>query len=126
MKLQATATKALLVTAYGDGYIAIDGRTYARDACSSLLLHAQGIDTSWQVAAFEQLGSAHFAMLAACPGEILLLGTGKRQRFPAADLLQALLARGKTLEIMDTHAACRTYNILAAEARSVAAALIIE
>ena len=59
-----------------------------------------------------------------CP--IVLLGTGSRQRFPAAALLRPLIQRRVGIEVMDSYAACRTYNILMAEGRDVAAALIIE
>jgi uncharacterized protein len=57
---------------------------------------------------------------------VVLLGTGARQRFPAPVLMRSLIDRGIGVEVMDTHAACRTYNILMAEGRDVAAALILE
>jgi uncharacterized protein len=57
---------------------------------------------------------------------VQLLGTGRRQRFPPAALLRPLIEAGRSVEIMDTGAACRTYNILLAEGRAVAAALIVE
>jgi uncharacterized protein len=59
------------------------------------------------------------------PG-VVLIGTGARQRFPAPDLLAALYASRLGFEFMDTGAACRTYNVLVAEGRDVAAALIVE
>lgn len=58
------------------------------------------------------------------PPGFLLLGTGARQVFPAADIRSAFDARSVGLEVMDTGAACRTYNVLLAEERPVAAALI--
>jgi uncharacterized protein len=57
--------------------------------------------------------------------EIVLLGTGDRQRFPHPRLTQALLAHGVGVEVMDTAAACRTYNIIMMEGRRVAAALLL-
>ena len=57
--------------------------------------------------------------------EIVLLGTGDRQRFPRPKLTRALLARGVGVEVMDTSAACRTYNIIMMEDRRVAAALLM-
>ena len=72
------------------------------------------------------LTEAHLASLAALTGTVLLLGTGVRQRFPAPPLLRPLVAAGIGVEVMDTGAACRTYNILVAEGRAVAAALIVE
>ena len=58
--------------------------------------------------------------------EIVLLGTGPRQRFPHPRLTAALASAGIGLEVMDVQAACRTYNILVAEERKVAAALLFE
>ena len=64
-------------------------------------------------------------MIAQLEPEIALLGTGDRQRFPHPRLIQALMARGIGVEVMDTSAACRTYNIVMLEGRRVAAALLL-
>jgi uncharacterized protein len=56
--------------------------------------------------------------------ELLLVGTGARMTRIDAALRQALRADGVVTEAMDTGAACRTYNVLMAEGRRVAAALI--
>ena len=64
--------------------------------------------------------------LLALGSEIILLGTGSRLRFPPAPLLRLFLAARIGLEVMDLQAACRTYNILAAEGRNVAAALLFD
>ena len=55
----------------------------------------------------------------------MVLGTGDRQRFPHPRLTQSLLARGVGVEVMDTAAACRTYNIIMLEGRRVATALLL-
>lgn len=57
--------------------------------------------------------------------EILILGTGARQRFPNRALMTELASRRIGLEVMDSPAACRTYNILAAEGRRVAAVILL-
>ena len=57
--------------------------------------------------------------------EVILLGTGERQRFPPLALTTAILRLGIGIEVMNTAAACRTYNVLASELRRVAAALFI-
>jgi len=54
-----------------------------------------------------------------------LIGTGARFQFPEPALLAPLQKAGIGVEVMDTQAACRTYNILLGEGRSVAAALIL-
>ena len=58
--------------------------------------------------------------------ELVLLGTGKILRFPHPSILGAMAAARIGMEVMDTQAACRTYNILSEEGRNVAAALIVQ
>lgn len=111
-----------VITAYGTDHVAVDGRVLER----SLLLLPDRCDESWGPDAFTALTALHLEPLAALACDVLLLGTGKRQHFPAPALLRPLLEAGRPVEIMDTAAACRTYNILQAEGRIVAAALIIE
>lgn len=58
--------------------------------------------------------------------ELILLGTGRRQQFLHPAVTQRLLGMGIGVEIMDSHAAARTYNILMSEGRKVLAILIQE
>jgi uncharacterized protein len=109
------------VTAYGPGYVAINGVRHER----SLIILPDKIVADWNVPDLESLRPANISALAALNPELVLLGTGDRLRFPESGLLAALGFAGIGAEIMDTAAACRTYNILAAEGRTVAAALII-
>jgi uncharacterized protein len=76
------------------------------------------------VASFAALAEADFERIAALGPEVVLLGTGARLRFPHPRLSAPLARAGIGLEVMDLQAACRTYNILAAEERIVAAALV--
>jgi uncharacterized protein len=123
MKLHASVTTDLMtITAYDSGYIAVNGRHLSK----SFLLTPKRLIEDWSPAGFEALAEADFAAIAEIGAPIVLLGTGSRQRFPAPKLLRALIERRIGVEVMDTHAACRTYNILMAEGRDVAAALIIE
>ena len=73
---------------------------------------------------FEALSAEHFEAIAALDPEVVLLGTGRVQRFPHPRLTTALSSRRIGIEAMDTGAACRTYNILMSEGRKVLAALI--
>ena len=66
-----------------------------------------------------------FAPILSMQPEIVLLGTGSRLCFPAAQLTAGILAAGVGLEVMDTAAPCRTFNILLSEQRSVVAALVL-
>ena len=80
----------------------------------------------WTVADFADLTEEHFAAIAALGPEVVLLGTGTRLRFPHPRLTAPLARARIGLEVMDLQAACRTFNILAAEGRSVVAALLLE
>ncbi|MDK9705295.1 MAG: Mth938-like domain-containing protein [Sulfuritalea sp.] len=123
MKLHSTVTAGLLaITAYDAGYIAVNGRRLTR----SFLLTPRRMVEDWPPASFDALTEADLGAVAelACP--IVLLGTGARQRFPAPVLLRPLIERQMGVEVMDSFAVCRTYNILMAEGRDVAAALIVE
>jgi uncharacterized protein len=123
MKLQAdTHGGQFFITGHGGGWLAINGQRYQR----SLLLLPDRIDTDWGPSRIEDLTAEHLANLAALAGHVVLLGTGARQHFPPAAILRPLLAAQIGVEIMTTSAACRTYNVLVADDRAVAAALIIE
>jgi uncharacterized protein len=108
-------------TAYGDDYIDVNGKRYQTNVA---LLPGQMLP-EWTTASFETLTEADFARLAELAPEILLIGTGKSLHFPPPALMQPLMAARIGYEVMDTHAACRTYNILAAEGRKVAAAILL-
>ncbi len=111
-----------IVTAMGDDYININGKRHA----SSLLVMPQQIEPSWGKAGFDALSEADFAQIVEIGCEILIFGTGRRQRFPQPALLRELMTARIGIEIMDTAAACRTYNILVLEGRIAAAALLID
>ncbi|MDP2133925.1 MAG: Mth938-like domain-containing protein [Sulfuritalea sp.] len=123
MKLHSPVTAGLLaISAYDAGSIAVNGRALTR----SFLLTPQRLIENWPPDSFASLSEADLAAVADLGCPIVLLGTGQRQRFPAPALLRPLIERRIGVEVMDSHAACRTYNILMAEGRDVAAALIIE
>jgi uncharacterized protein len=110
-----------LVEAYGDGGFRIAGITHKG---SVLVMPERTL--AWPVARIEEAGFASFAALLPHAGDIqvLLLGCGRRMTLVPAALRAELKQAGMVLEPMDTGAACRTYNVLAAEDRRVAAALI--
>lgn len=110
-----------LITRYGEGFVEIDRE---RRSASLVLLPDRLAD--WPVASFEALGREHLAMLVEYRPALVILGTGRRHRFPHPDLYRDLIAAGIGLEHMENGAACRTYNILAAEGRAVAVALIVD
>lgn len=110
-----------LFSGYGPGYVAVNSVRYERN----VLVTPEAV-VDWRVSNFETLTPADFGFIGEARPEILILGTGATQRFPPAELARALAASGTGVEIMDTKAACRTYNILVAEGRKVVAAILIE
>jgi len=96
-----------------------------RDFARSVIVSAQALIEDWRPQAMAELTAADLEPALALQPEVLLLGSGARQVFPPAALLAELHARRVGFEVMDTGAACRTYNLLVAEGREVAAALII-
>ena len=92
---------------------------------SSLVVLPDKVIDHWDVASVDTLTHDSIAQLAELKPELVLLGTGESLHFPNSKLLTVLLSAGIGTEIMDTYAACRTYNILAQEGRNVAAALVI-
>jgi uncharacterized protein len=120
VKFHITAPGALNhFSAYGDGFVRVGEQRYERN----LIVTPQQV-LPWNAASFDALGEADFEPLLALEIDVLLLGTGARQRFPHPRLTRALAARRVGVEAMDLQAACRTFNILTVEARRVAAALL--
>ena len=79
----------------------------------------------WDAIGFEQLQAHHFESLLSYQPEVVIFGSGASLRFPQPALLKALIEKRIGVETMDTAAACRTYNVLASEGRSVLAALLL-
>lgn len=111
-----------VVRAYGPGMLRIGDRSY--DA--SLIVTATTLIERWRPRRMDELEPADLEPILALRPEVLLVGSGLRQRFPDRAILAALYESRVGFEIMDTGAACRTYNVLVAEGRKVAAALIVE
>ena len=108
-------------TAYGQGYVTVNGVRYE----TSLIVMPDRAVELWKVASLELLDETSIAALGALGAEVVLIGTGRDLRFPERRILRPLAAAGIGVEIMDTTAACRTYNILVAEERNVLAAVIV-
>jgi uncharacterized protein len=122
MKLHADPTSTVSITAHGPGWVAVNGQRHGR----SVVIDSQGTVQPWAVTSFDTLTAADLQGLADARPEIVLLGSGQRQRFVHPALLAPLHALRVGVETMDTAAACRTFNVLAAEGRRVVAALLIE
>ncbi|HJW54487.1 MAG TPA: Mth938-like domain-containing protein [Burkholderiaceae bacterium] len=123
MKLHSTPTQHYqTVTAYDDTGVEINAVRFSH----SLVVLPETPPVPWPPTSFDALTAEHFAQIEATVPDVVILGTGKRQRFIHPELVAALSARHIGVECMDNQAACRTYNILMGEGRKVALALIFD
>ncbi|WP_323118778.1 Mth938-like domain-containing protein [Burkholderia alba] len=123
MKLHQDTSSALnTVTGYGPDYVDINLTRH--DGSVVVLPDAPVI--AWPVTSFDALAPEHFDLLLAPAPEVVIFGSGAKIRFPHPRLTAKLTAQRIGVETMDFQAACRTYNILMAEGRKVALALLIE
>ena len=122
MKLHSTQTlQYQTVTGYEDDWVEINAKRFAH----SLVVLPESTPQPWKVDAFEDLQSSDFDILASLKPDLVILGTGKKQRFASPRLTANLMSQRIGVECMDNQAACRTYNILMAEGRKVALAVIL-
>jgi uncharacterized protein len=123
MKLHSSNTeKYQTVTGYDQSGVEINATRFDY----SVLVMPETPPRAWDVTRFEDLTAEHFEQIAADRPDVVVLGTGERQRFVHPRLIASLTALRVGVESMDSHAACRTYNILMGEGRKVTLALIIE
>ncbi len=122
MKFHPDPISVQSIKSYGPGWIQVANERHV----SSVVIASSGALFPWHCKKFEDLTRAHFEQLADLRPELVIFGSGVRLRFPAPTLTRALIERQIGVETMDTQAACRTYNVLAAEGRSVAVALLLE
>jgi uncharacterized protein len=124
MKIERTPGpegNAKIVRRYGDGYIVINEQTID----TSAIVSPDTLDTDWPPESFGELQAQHLQPLLAMEPDVVLLGTGRSQHFPPPELVAPLYRAGIGVEIMDTPAACRTFNILMNEGRKVVAGLLM-
>ncbi len=123
MKLHlATQGGKNLFTGYGDGYVAINSQRYEH----AVIVAPDAVHAAWDDIRFDTLTASHLQAVLALEPEIVVLGTGNTQRFLRPPLMREFAAVNVGVEIMDTRAACRTYNILMTEGRNVIAAILLD
>jgi uncharacterized protein len=110
------------ITRHDGTSIWVAGRPHA----GHVVVPATGEVRPWGTPGFDSLEALHFDELAAGTPELVIFGSGSRLRFVAPALLRGLIERRIGIETMDTAAACRTFNVLVSEGRSVVAALLLE
>jgi len=117
----ASAAGRNLFSGYGTGYVSVNNVRYA----CSVVVTPEAV-SEWKVGGFDALTAADFGPVVNLGPEVVIFGTGSAQRFPRSEIARLLVEQGIGFEVMDSSAACRTYNILAAEGRKVAAAILID
>jgi uncharacterized protein len=123
MKLHSTPTQHYqTVTAYDETGVEINAVRFEHN----LIVLPEIPPIPWQALSFDLLSTEHFAQIEATAPDVVILGTGRRQRFIHPKLVTVLTTRRIGIECMDNQAACRTYNILMTEGRKVALALLFD
>ena len=119
MKFTLESTTAISVRSVANGVFLIGEQSWAE----TIALTADGIVADFAAVPVEELSHGALEPLLRLQPEVVIVGTGSRQMLPDRDLMFAMARAGVGLEVMDTEAAARTFNVLANEGRSVAAVL---
>ena len=120
MKFSEDKSGGLLITSYRPGEIRVASESWR----SSILIHTDTC-SAWEIDDIGELCTDHLHRIIAFAPDILLIGTGTEQRFPEIESYAALLELSIGVEIMDSAAAARTYNVLVSEGRRVMAGIIV-
>lgn len=110
------------VTAYDEKSITINHVCFSQN----LLVLPDAVPVLWPVSGFDSLTPGNFSAVIAAQPDLLLIGTGRQPRFLPPQLLVYLSSEKIAVETMNTHAACRTFNLLLSEGRRVALALFLD
>ncbi len=122
MKLDLDKTGGNLIRSFSAGRVLVGDESFSRP----VIVTTERIIADWRPPPPEQLALGDLQPVLELQPEVILLGTGSRQRFPTMVVTTAILRQGVGLEVMTTAAACRTYNVLASEYRRVVAALFVD
>ena len=109
------------IRAFKPGFIQVNEKIFTQ----SIIVAPEKLITNWAPQTIAELTRENLNTVIALQPAILLIGTGTILQFPGIELYGDLINQGIGVEIMDTSAACRTYNALTSENRNVVAALII-
>jgi len=118
---QDSTSAGNLVRAYGSGELRVNDHVYR----STIIVSASAVQAAPDIRGMEDLAGLDPSRILSQGPELVLLGTGPRQIFPAASFRAQFLSAGIGFEVMDTGAACRTFNVLVAEQRAVVALLML-
>ena len=109
-----------IITGYGKGFITVNEVSYQQN----LIISPQELVTGWNIESPGDISYTDIQVIQNWHPEIVLIGSGEKQIFPEGDLIYQFMKQGIGCEVMDSAAACRTYNILLGESRNIAAAIL--
>lgn len=115
-----SSSKLNHITGFGQGYVIVQNKKIN----TAHIIAPDGL-VSWNVNTHTELTADSIHRISKLDPEVIILGTGEIHIIPEKPILKALVETRVGFEIMDTKAACRTYNILVAEGRRAVAALIL-
>jgi len=121
IELDSTLTHPFRINSYAQGSVVIGDERFD----SSLIVTPSIVINNWPPQTFTDIASHHLEQILEMKPELILLGTGRIQHFPDTELFLSIAKMNIGFEVMDTGAACRSYNILLQEGRNVAAALLM-
>ena len=121
MKFTREFTTSIMVRSVSKDEIVIGEARYR----NTIALTADVVLDDWSAKPVGELAEDDFAELLDGEPEVIVLGTGPTNLFPPRELVFSMARRGVGLEVMDTAAAARTFNVLASEGRPVVAVLYI-
>lgn len=121
MKLNQEIGSGYRIRSYEPGRVRINDDVFEH----SVIVAPDRLVPDWAPQSLAELEEQHLQAILELDPEVVILGTGAVQQFPARAILQHILRAGIGVEVMESGAACRTYNVLMAEDRRVAAALFL-
>ena len=122
VKFSKESTNGLVIQSVSATAIRVSGESYAH----AIALTPERLVPGWRSKPVADLSITDFDELLGGDPELIVVGTGSRNIFPPRDLVFAFARRGVGLEVMDTAAAARTFNVLAGEGRRIAAVLDLD
>jgi len=121
MQLDRETGSGNFIRSYSAGELRINDALFT----NHVIVSADDIIENWSPAIISELSIADFSVAIRSHPELIIFGTGIEQIFPPAHVMTDILRQGIGFEVMDTAAACRTFNVLAGERRRIAAALML-
>lgn len=122
MKFTRELSTSISIHSVADDLVRIGSQTYR----ATVALTPEVVIESWAAGPVHTLAEVDFQVLFDTSPEVIVLGTGRKNIFPPRELMFAFARRGIGLEVMNTPAAARTFNVLAGEGRRIAAVLYLD